>query len=127
MKEYNIIEVLKFPVGTKFKIKDKDISREYIIKWTQTNGKCLALASNSVLMPILSETIVNATFVEIKPQPFTFFEAMKLIDKGKKMYNEIYPNIVFHKHEIDGDLVTEDGIPNLEEREITGKWYVYEE
>lgn len=78
-------------------------------------------------MPILSETIVNATFVGIKSQPFTFFEAMKLIDEGEKMYNEACPNIVFYKHEIDGDLVTEDGIPNLEEREIAGKWYIYEE
>ena len=127
MKEYNIIEVLKFPVGTKFKIKDRDNNTEYIVKRTSTNGKCLAFGSSGMLMTILSETILNATFVEIKPQPFTFFEAMKLIDEGKKMYNESCPHTIYCKNDKSGTLNTGNGLSiYLDENEITGRWYLYE-
>ena len=94
-KTYNIIEALKLPVGTRFKITFSDGSEEtgYLGKYGLKEGE-----NNVLLIGSLKEEarvtghLVNATYTVIEEQkPISFFEAVEQADKKRfRIEHELY-------------------------------------
>ena len=94
-KTYNIIEALKLPVGTRFKITFSDGSEEtgYLGKYGLKEGE-----NNVLLIGSLKEEarvtghLANATYTVIEEQkPISFFEAVQQADKKRfRIEHELY-------------------------------------
>lgn len=139
MKEYNIIEVLNSPVGTKFRDKNVEVEKIDIVFTVveNNNSKYLEDDVTEGFVP-LNNHIINTIFVK-EQSPLTFFEAMETIKNGKKVYSEKHEDIIFYKDD-NGELCREyinnkglfsdkgiiiNNVITIEE--LNGKWYEYEE
>lgn len=131
-KEYNVIEALNMPEGTKLECIFEDGSKsKYIVK-----GDKNPVLSNGVGAELsLNRKAANAKFIKI-PKPLTFFEAMKLIEEGKKVTNEFRKTregyfykckhgeysleIAYYSNNYCGPM-------DISVDDLSAKWYEYEE
>ena len=130
MSKLNIIEAMKMPIGTSFKVLHKiqgencqtmiiaDSHGEKVFKWSEDD------------MAMIREYTIDATFIPIQ-QPVSFMEAIESYSKGKiiKSTEEIDGQIFTHIYVPDGiaDCIEDDSRCAMTSREIlNGKWYIEE-
>ena len=93
-KTYNIIEALKLPAGTKFKItySDEDETTGYLEKYGLEGKEDISLIIESLEKEAhVTGHLTNATYTVIKDKPISFFEAVQQADKKRfRIEHELY-------------------------------------
>lgn len=119
---YNIEEVLNSPEGTEFVN-----SKGY--KVTVNEWRILCYVRDGVIkndvVPLNLQDITDT--YKLLPKKLNFFEAMKLIDEGKTVYNSRYPKCKYKK--VDEVLQAKNEISDgykvisISDEEITADWF----
>ena len=113
-----INEVLRLPEGTEVTSE----SSTFIVK-KLCGIKVLARKEDGIQM-FATLDVIEADY-ELVRKKLTFFEAMKLVDEGRKVQNSQHPKTIYQK--IDGGLQINASngftIPGLFSSEIKTDWY----
>ena len=123
-RTYNIEEVLEFPEGTEFVN-----SKGY--KVTVNEGHILCyIRDGEIENDAIPLSLYNVTTkYKLIYKRLNFFEAMKLVDEGKIVYNSEYDDLQYKK--VDGVLKMKNKnrdncyyeIPNIDHEEIITDWF----
>lgn len=131
MKELNIIEAIKMPVGTEFTIKPSIVSCSCPNVFINGDkGEKVLVLKNKELVPT-AESILSAKFIPIQ-KPVSFMEAVESGKKVKVDYSDIdtddnhtfscedYRNLA----SLIFDIVNKNGSRAFKEIILNGKWYI---
>lgn len=130
-REYNIIEALNMPEGTRFKViiqNGVEVVNNMVIKKFRNGEPYLSWDKFGSVQQV-TKSLVNAKYI-IARKEYNFFEAMKMIDQGKKMTNKKIPNGSYYKKNKDNKLMCvynkyNEKNPSIGSMEIYSEWYEY--
>ena len=129
-KTYNIIEALKLPAGTKFKItySDGDETTGYLEKYGLEGKEDISLIIESLEKEAhVTGHLTNATYTVIKDTPLSFFEAVEQADKKRfKIEHELYETKGCHTLLTHTNMLKELNNNEVKEIMLNAKCYLEE-